>query len=256
MQNRFGMKITKCVRWWFASNLLCTLLAANLWAAPEKQVSGQNVDSGSFGVFMNGKRVATETFSILQSSTGSSVVSRFKTEAGPDPAEQSSELQLTAGGDLKSYEWKEIGPGQSQATVLPSQDFLTERYTSTPTDKPREQPFLLPASTSVLDDYFFIQREVLAWKYLATSCKQEKGGVSCPLKERAQFGTLNAHARASALVNLQFSGREKIPLHGVEHELIRLDLKTESGDWILWLDDQLKLQRMVNEGNTTEVLRD
>jgi hypothetical protein len=255
MLDRVGMKMSKHGRW-FAVVFLCALPVANTFAAPDKEALGKTVDSGSFGVFMNGKRVATETFSIHQSSTGSSITSRFKTEAGPDQAEQSSELQLTPGGELKSYEWKEISPGQSQATVLPGQDFLTERYTSGPTDKPHEQPFLLPASTSVLDDYFFVQREVLAWKYLAISCRQEKNGPNCPLKEKAQLGTLNAHARASTLVNLQFSGREKISLHGVERELIRLDLKSESGDWTLWLDDQLKLQRMANEGNKTEVVRD
>jgi len=241
---------------WLTAGLVFALLTANAWAAaPEKDASG-TVDSGSFGVFMNGKRVATETFSIHQSSSGSSVTSRFKTEAGPDQAEQTSELQLTASGELKSYEWKEIAPGQSQATVLPSQDFLNERYSTSPTAKAQEQPFLLPASISILDDYFFIQREVLAWKYLSTSCRQEKGVLNCPLKEKAQLGTLNPHARASALVNLQFSGREKVALHGVEHELIRLDLKSDSGDWTLWLDDQLKVQRIVDSANTTEVVRD
>ena len=255
MQDRFEMKTSKRTRWLVRGGL-CVLMAANAWAAPEKEAPATAVDSGSFGVFMNGKRVATETFAIHQGGTGSSVTSRFKTEAGPDAAEQSSELQLTASGELKSYEWKEISPGQSQASVLPSQDFLTERFTSNPTDKPHEQPFLLPPSTSILDDYFFIQREVLAWKYLATSCKQEKGGISCPLKEKAQLGTLNAHARASLLVNLQFSGREKVSVGGVERELIRLDVKSESGDWTLWLDDQLKLQRMVDAAGTTEVVRD
>src|SRR5580698_9642238 len=174
MHDRFEMRISKHVRL-LAYALTSILLAANAWAGtPEKESPTQTVDSGSFGVFMNGKRVATETFSIRQSSTGSSITSRFRTEAGPDPAEQTSELQLTANGDLKSYEWKEISPGQSQATVLPSQDFLSERFTSNPANKPQEQPFLLPTSTSILDDYFFIQREVLAWKYLATGCKQEK----------------------------------------------------------------------------------
>lgn len=254
MQDRFAMKSERIRT--IASGLLCTLLAASAWAAPGKEAPGQAVDSGTFGVFMNGKRVATETFSIHQGSTGSTVISRFKTEAGPEQAEQSSELQLTATGELKSYEWKEVSPGQSLATVLPSQDFLTERYSSSPTDKPHEQPFLLPASTSILDDYFLIQREVLAWKYLATSCKQEKGGVNCPLKEKAQLGTLNAHTRSSGLVNVQFSGREKVPLHGVESELIRLDMKSESGDWSLWLDDQLKLQRIVDPASGTEVVRD
>lgn len=254
MQDRYGMKSKLVPR--LANALLCILLIANARAATGKDTPAQAVDSGSFGVFMNGKRVATETFAIHQTSAGSAVTSRFKTEAVPEQAEQSSDLQLTPNGELKSYEWKEVSPGQSQATVLPSQDFLTERYSSSPTDKPHEQPFLLPASTSILDDYFLIQREVLAWKYLATSCKQEKGGVNCPLKEKAQLGTLNAHTRSSGLVNVQFSGREKVLLHGTEHELIRLDMKSEAGDWTLWLDDQLKLQRIVDSASGTEVVRD
>ena len=34
----------------------------------EKEHEGKNVDSGSFGVFQNGHRVGTETFSIYQTS--------------------------------------------------------------------------------------------------------------------------------------------------------------------------------------------
>jgi hypothetical protein len=60
--------------------------------------AAQMVDSGSFGVFLNGQRIATETFSIQQSATGSIATSEFKTEAGADKSVQSSELQLTANG--------------------------------------------------------------------------------------------------------------------------------------------------------------
>jgi len=227
------------------------------WAAPEKTPPPQTVDSGSFGVFMDGKRVATETFSIQQSSTGSSVTSTFKTDPGQATAEQSSELQLSTNGELKSYEWKESSPGHAQATVSPSQDFLTEHYRNSTDDKPHEQPFLLPVSTSILDDYFFIQREVLAWKYLASSCKQDKG-LACPLKTPAQFGILNAHSRASALVSVQFSGREKVLIRGAEKDLVRLDLKTDTGDWALWLDDQdhFKVQRISNVESKTDAVRD
>ena len=235
--------------------LALTVCTALTWAASEKE-SANVVDSGTFAVLMNGKRVASETFSIHQGASGSSVISRFRTEAEATPSEQSSELQLTPAGELKSYEWKEISPGQSHATVVPNQGFLMERYSSGADSKPQEQPFLLPASTNILDDYFFVQREVLAWKYLQTSCKQEKGSIDCPLKVRAQMGTLNAHARASALVSLQFSGREKVRINGTDRDLIRLDLKSETGDWTMWLDDQLKLQRMTDEGNTTEVVRE
>ena len=99
---------------------LCLLAASSAAAASgkdDKTATAQNVDSGSFGVFMNGRRVATETFSVHQSSTGSSIVSEFKSEAGADKAEQRSEWQMSPNGDLRKYEWKEVSPGQSQASV-------------------------------------------------------------------------------------------------------------------------------------------
>jgi hypothetical protein len=224
----------------------------------DKTPATQMVDSGSFGVFINAQRVATETFSIHQSSGGSSIVSRFKSESGTEKAEQTSEWQMTSSGELRKYEWKEVSPGQSQAVVVPSQDFLIERFKSSPQEKEQEQPFMLPASSSLLDDYFFVQREVLAWKFLASSCKQEKGGLQCPLKKHVQFGALNPHARSSMSVTVEFAGREKVMIRGVERELNRLDLKSDSGDWALWLDNQdnqFKLLRM-SSGEKTEVVRD
>lgn len=224
--------------------------------AVDKDTAGQLVDSGSFGVFMGGKRVATETFSIHQGSMGSSVTSDFKAESGTNKAAQSSDLQLQSNGDLKSYEWTESSPGSAHATVVPNQDFLVEHFSKSAQEKQHEQPFLLPASTSILDDYFFVQREVLAWKYLATSCKQENGQISCPMKQSTQLGTLNAHSQESAPISVQYSGREKVSIRGTEHDLIRLDVKSEIGDWTLWLDNQLKLQRMIDPTSNTEVIRD
>jgi hypothetical protein len=236
--------------------LLAVLPAGAASGKDDKAVAAQMVDSGSFGVFMNGHRVATETFSIHQTSAGSSVVSEFKSEAGVDKAEQTSEWQMTPSGELRKYEWKEISPGQSQAVVQPSQDFLIERFRNNPQDKEQEQPFMLPASSSLLDDYFFVQREVLAWKFLASSCKQDKGALQCPLKQHVQFGALNPRARSSMSVSLEFAGREKVTIRGAELELNRLDLKSDSGTWALWLDDQFKLQRILVSGENTEVVRD
>jgi hypothetical protein len=238
---------------------LCLLAASSAATASgkdDKAATAQNVDSGSFGVYMNGRRVGTETFSVHQSSTGSSIVSEFKSEAGADKAEQRSEWQMSPNGDLRKYEWKEVSPGQSQAVVVPNQEFLTERFRASPQDKELEQPFMLPASSSLLDDYFFVQREVLVWKYLASSCKQDKGALQCPLKQRVQFGALNPHARSSISVTLEFAGREKITIRGAEVEMNRLDLKGESGTWTLWVDDQYKLQRILIQGGNTEVVRD
>jgi len=222
----------------------------------EKEDAGQSVDSGSFGVFMNGRRVATETFSIQQDGKGSSVTSEFKSEQGLDKALQSSELQLDANGEIRKYEWKETLPEKITATVTPNDQFLNEQVSTGPGEKPLDQPFLLPASTSILDDYFLVHREILLWKYLATGCHQEKGQLKCPMHERAQFGTLNPHSRSSAPVTVEFSGKEKVTLRGTERELNRFDLKGEAGDWAFWMDDQFKLVRIVIADENTEVLRD
>jgi hypothetical protein len=222
----------------------------------EKESASQIVDAGSFGVFMNGRRIATEKFSIQQNPTGSVATSEFKTEPGMDPADQSSELQLAQNGDLRKYEWKEISPGKAQAVLLPNESLLVERSRNNPQDKEEEHPFLLPVSTNVLDDYFFVHREILVWKYLASGCHQDKGIVSCPQNQQVKFGVVNPHQRSSLLVSLAFTGREKVTIRGAERELNHLVLKSDAGDWSLWLDDQFKLIRILVATDNTEVVRD
>jgi hypothetical protein len=222
----------------------------------DKEPEGKVVDTGSFGVFMNGHRIETEKFSIQQNSTGSVATSEFKTEEGVAQAAQSSELQLAATGELRKYEWKEISPGKAQAVIVPNDNLLVERSTANPQDKPEEHPFLLPTSTSVLDDYFFIHREILVWKYLATGCRQDKGVVACPQNQQVKFGAINPHQRASQLVSMAFTGKEKVSVHGVEKELDHFVLKSEAGDWSMWLDDQYKLVRILVASDNTEVVRD
>ena len=89
-----------------------------------KEDASTTVDSGSFGIFTGGLRVATETFTIKQGSQGSMVSSDFKATQGEQNAEQSSVLQLTPSGDLRSYDWKELNPGKTVATVVPDESFL------------------------------------------------------------------------------------------------------------------------------------
>jgi hypothetical protein len=214
------------------------------------------VDSGSFGVFMQGQRVATEKFSVEQNPNGSVITSEFKSDQGAQKAEQSSELQLTAGGELRRYEWKETSPGKTQAVVTPGQEMLTERITNGPQDKPQEKPFYLPASSSILDDYFFVQREVLLWRYLATACRQEAGAVKCPQGQKTQFGTLNPHARNSSPVEIAFTAMEKLQIHGTERELSKFTLTSDSGDWSIWVDDHFKVMRILIASDSTEVVRD
>jgi hypothetical protein len=242
--------------------ILALLFSSVLWAASkdqkkdQKEPPGKKVDSGSFGVFINGRRIGTETFSITQSPNGSFIQSEFKTEGSEPQAVQSSEMQLTSSGEIRRYDWKELSPGKAQCTVLPNADFLSEKWSEGAQEKPREQAFLLPTSTSILDDYFFVHREVLAWKFLASSCKQENGQLKCPPRQRTQFGTLNPRQRTSAPITMESLGRDKVTLRGTEQELNKLELKNESGDWDLWLNDQLMLQRIAIPSEKTEVVRD
>ena len=230
--------------------------AAPLPKEKEKEHEGKQVDSGAFGVFQNGHRVGTERFSIYQTSNGSVINSEFKTENTP-PDVQTSEMQLTASGDVRRYEWKELSPEKGESVVLPNSDFLTQKWSTGPQEKEHEQPYLLPASTSILDDYFFVHREVLAWKFFGQACKQEKGQVpQCPLKQRVQFGTLNPHQHSSAPLSAEFLGREKLTLKNGQQELIKLELKNDVGTWQLWLDDQFKVMRMAIVGENTVVDRD
>jgi hypothetical protein len=220
-----------------------------------KAKEGQMVDSGTLGVFMNGHRVATETFSVQQNAGGSVITSQFKTDEG-EKSVQNSELQLTPNGEIRKYEWKELSPGKAQATVAPNNDFLMEHISKSPEEKPEEQPFLLPTSTNILDDYFFIHREVLIWRYLATACRQEKGDVQCPAGQKTQFGALNPHQRSSMPLTVEFTGREKIAIRGTERELNKFILHSEGGDWTMWLDNQFKLQKILIPSDSTEVIRD
>ena len=251
------MKFSRWQVGFFLVLLLSAVLSAKDQKKDQKEAPGKKVDSGAFGVFINGHRIGTETFSISENGNGSVIQSEFKTEgSSAPPAAQSSEMQLTASGDIRRYDWKELSPDKAQATVIPNDDFLNEKWSASPQEKPKEQAFLLPLSTSILDDYFFVHREVLAWRFLAASCKQESGQIKCPLKQRTQFGTLNPRQRASAPISMQFAGREKITLHGSEQELIKLEMKSETGDWELWLNDRLMLQRIAIASEKTEVVRD
>ena len=110
----------------------------------EKEHEGKKIDSGSFGVFQNGHRVGTETFSIYQISNGSVIESEFKTENTP-PDVQTSEMRLTAAGDIRRYEWKELSPGRAESVVVPNDDFLTQKWSAGPQEKEHDQPYLLPA---------------------------------------------------------------------------------------------------------------
>jgi hypothetical protein len=219
-----------------------------------RPLASQLVDSGSFGVFIKGQRVITETFSVQQDNGVSVVKSQLKETAGSSSSGQRSDLQMTGSGELVRYEWSD---GSGSLVVTPNNEFLLEKISTSPSSKAAEHPFLMPNTSAILDNNFFIHREVLAWRYLATNCHPEGGGQKCQ-KEAADFGVLVPQDRTSVRVRMELVGREKVTIRGIEHELLRLNLKGEAFAWALWVDekDQFKLMRVLIADDYTEVVRD
>lgn len=231
--------------------LVCT--SAMLLFAKDKDPASKVVDSGKFGIFVGGNRVGTEAFHIEQTATGSAVHCDLTIEDNGNKVEQRSDMQLAANGDLLRYEWKEISPGKASNLVTPDDKFLIEHLYSGDKAKPFDRPLLLPASTVILDDFFFTHRELLVWRYIGASCKPTD--AKCDMT-KTKFGGLVPHTAQSVLINIEYKGTEKVPVHGSEVELRRFNLEVDGVEWALWMDDNYKLVRIVVPENHTEVVRD
>jgi hypothetical protein len=249
------------MRWLMATVLGCSALLCASDSDSDKdkkdkpkQSSTQQVDSGSFGVFVGGRRVVTETFSVQQSNGISDVKASLQETGATAGKEQHSDLQMTGNGELVRYEWSD---GSGSLLVTPNNEFLLEKITSTAGAKPAEQPFLMPNTSAVLDNNFFVHRQVLAWRYLATNCQAQGSAQRCQ-NSPVEFGVLVPQDRTSARVRMELVGKEKVTIRGTERELLRLNLKGETYSWALWVDekDQFKLIRVSVADDNTEVVRD
>src|SRR4051812_7564647 len=243
----------RCIKTIFPIVLIVCAFDFSVAASKKDKPSSENktVDSGSFGVFVNGRRVATETFNIQQNAQGSTTTSQFKVEDGSRPP-LTSDWQLTSAGDLRHYEWND-GTGKSQTTVDPGDQLLHQQITVATATKPITHEYILPASTPILDDYSFVHREVLTWRFLATGCQQSPQGLNC--KEPSQFGVLIPQQQTSTPITIQFKGMETVTLKGQPKQMGRFDLKAENMDWQMWMDG-VKLVRILIPANNTEVVRD
>jgi hypothetical protein len=231
---------------------LVVLASSFSWAskkADAPKAGFQTVDAGSFGVFKGGRRLATETFRVEQAQDSSTTTSEIKLEDGS--SHQSSELLLSSRGELRKYSWHEAKPGQSETTLAPGDQILMEHIVDSG-QKPHDIPFLVPTSTNVLDDYFFVHREILLWKYIASSCASL---ADCKLS-KSTVGVINPHQQSTYSVDVEYVGQENVAVRGAQQKLRRFNLKSEDGDWTLWIDDQLHLVKISIVGEDTEVVRD
>jgi hypothetical protein len=241
-----------------AALLMMAAVAAQTAAArskdEKKHDTKQLVDSGAFDVMVKGQHVITEKFSIEEQSGISIVKAELKEIAGTDPV-QKSELEFTSLGNLLRYEWNDNSGGS--LSIMPDNDFLKEKITAPGSSKPAEQSFLMPSTSMILDNNFFVQREVMAWRYLALDCKSEGGNLKCQ-QGPAEFGVVVPQERNSMSVRLELVGKEKVSIRGVQRDLLRVNLSGETFQWSLWLDDQdhFKLMRVSIPADDTEVVRE
>jgi hypothetical protein len=242
--------------------LILNGLLASAFAASDKSDKNAKpssaVDSGIFNIYVNGKRVATESFRVEQRSDLNTISSELKFDDSTIQAVQTSELQLLPSGLLKKYTWKETRPAKSQIIVEPQDEqFMVAHVMENATDPAKDSIHPLSPATSILDDNFFSHMEVLAWKYMAFSCKPNlQGQAEC--KWQAQHVPVFVpHQQQSMIVEISFTGESKLKLKGAaETECKSFKLQGEGGDWLLWFDAQNKLVRVLILADNTEVLRD
>jgi hypothetical protein len=217
-----------------------------------KKETGKVVDAGSFGIFVNGKRIGTETFRIEEKADISIANSQIKVDDGNQKADQTSEMQITPKGELRLYTWKSIGPVKEESVVEPKDEFLVQHVT--PADfKKQDIPYILPLATVVLDDNFFSHREILVWRYLATGCLRKDEQLTCG---PSHFGILVPRQHTSGSVVMELVGMEKTKVKGVDIDLNKIKLDSDGVQWILWVDDQYKVLKMSVPASNVEVVRD
>ncbi len=229
----------------------CLLVTMPLSAGKPKTAAPENkiVDEGSFTITVNGAVAAKESFTIRQTPQGSVSKAEVKLDG---KASQNCEMSMAANGNLLKYEWNDLQPPKGRNVVEPSNDFLVEHY-GRPDGKTGDQPFLMPASSPILEDFVFSHRELLLWRYLGTVCG--KGEGKCEFT-KAQYGVVIPRQRISSMVTVEFAGVEKTEIRGAQVELSKFRITTEGPEWFAWVDQNYKVQKISVPEDNTIVTRD
>jgi hypothetical protein len=239
------------------------LMAVFALASDKPKEKKGTVDSGSFGIYFNGKRIGTEKFTIENQAGDAVATADIVVDDGQNKSEQSSEMRVGANGDLKLYKWHSTSPTREESVVEPKDEFLIEHVT-TAEQKKRDVPYVLPLSTVILDDNFFSQRELLIWRYMITGCIRVPptvpGQPASPDTHYqcgpAHFGILVPHQHAAAHTVVELLGRDKVTINGTEKELNKLKVDTDGSEWFIWVEDDYKVAKMAIPANGVEVVRD
>ena len=239
----------------------CLALSVVLLHAAHAQNKPANpdpvVDSGSFSILVNGKHVATETFRMEQHSSSNTVTSQLKYDDSSIKASQRAEMEINSSGMLKKYTWTEIEPVKAEIVVEPQdENFIVSHIAASGGAPARDNVHPLPPSVTILDDNFFSQLQVLAWKYLAVSCPPDKEGKTVCNFQEQKIPVLNPHQQSSQVILLSFEGRHAMKWKNSFLSFNVFKIKAEAGESELWVGDDHKLVRVRIAADNTEVLRD
>jgi hypothetical protein len=246
--------------------LAATWLSAGDKNKPADKQEPKVVDSGSFGIYADGKRIGTETFKIEQRPDFSIATAEIKVDDGTTKATQTSEMQIAPNGDLHSYIWRGLLPVKEESSVEANDQLLTEHIVGADL-KRHDVPHILPISTVILDDNFFSHREILLWRYLLTGCTQKDNRFTCG---PSNFGILVPHLHQASNATMEALGRDKVTVKGAERDLNKITLKvgepqrlvvmnqkdSDPGQWIIWADDNFKVIKITVAGSNIEAVRD
>lgn len=226
------------------------LFATSAFAADSKSPSV--VDSGQLSIVVNGKKVATENFTMQQGANGSSVTSRLTFDDGATKAQQESELELGTDGAIRKYTWQEKEPGKARLTAEPQdKSFIVVRQKETDAAAPKDSTHPVDISaTTIVDDNFYSHLQVLMWRYLALSCPNQQ----CRFGEQ-KLPVFVPHQEMAQLFTITFEGNDTLRLRQGRTDVTKFRVITEGGEMHVWMQGT-KLMKLLMPAAAVEVTRE
>ena len=227
------------------------VMSSALWASDQKSAS--IVDSGQLSVVVNGQKVATENFTMQQSSDGSSVTSRLNFDNGTTKAQQESDLELTPEGGIRKYTWEEKQPGKAKLTAEPQdKTFLVVHMKEGEAAAAKDSTHPVDVSvTNIVDDNFYSHVQVLLWRYLALSCKTTQ---QCRFDEQ-KVPVFVPHQESAQTFTISFEGTDTLRLKNGKAEVGKYRVQTEGGEMHVWMQG-MKLVKLLMPSAAIEVTRE
>lgn len=227
------------------------LITCSAFAGDQKTSS--IVDSGQLLVVADGKKVATESFTMQQSADGSSVTSRLTFDNGSTKAQQESELELGADGAIRKYTWQEKEPGKARLVAeAQEKSFIVVHMKENDVAAAKDSTHPLDVSvTNIVDDNFYSHVQVLLWRYFAMSCGNPQ---QCRFVEQ-KLPVFVPHQEMAQVFTITFEGTDTLRLKNGKTEVGKYRVQTEGGEMHVWMNGT-KMVKLLMPSASIEVTRE